>query len=105
MKLLHSYTEVVTGEIGRKMNFTCKNYKKNNIFRSSPGDGRIDWNSGVSVRTSVRPYCTSTKSFSNFDLIWCVHRPRPDMRQYDLDPIQGQSQGHGACEVAKIALF
>jgi len=29
---------------------------------------------------SVRPYVlTSTKTFSNFDLIWCVGRPRPDM--------------------------
>jgi len=33
-------------------------------------------NSGVSVHVH-----TSTKSFfSNFDLIWCVGRPRPDMR-------------------------
>jgi len=24
---------------------------------------------------------------------------------YDCDPIQGQGQGHGASEVAKIALF
>jgi len=29
----------------------------------------------VSVRLSVRP-----DSFSHFDLIWCVGRPRPDMR-------------------------
>ena len=36
------------------------------------GDGLVDWNSGVSVRTS-------TKSFSNFHLIWCVGRPRPHM--------------------------
>jgi len=50
---------------------------------------------------SVRP---STKSLSDFALIWCVGRPQPDMRsahQYDLDPIQGQ--GHGASEVLKIA--
>jgi len=33
----------------------------------------VDWNSGVSV-------CTSTKSFYNFDLIWCVGRPRPNVR-------------------------
>ena len=37
------------------------------------------------VRTSVRPYVrpsvrTSTKSFSDFHLIWCVGRPRPHMR-------------------------
>jgi len=45
----------------------------------SPGDDLIDWNLGVSShRTSIR---TSTKSFfSDFDLIWCVGRPRPDMR-------------------------
>jgi len=30
---------------------------------------------------SIVPYVrTSTKSFSNFDLIWCVGRPQPDMR-------------------------
>ena len=47
------------------------------IFRSSPGDDDlIDWNSGVSVHPSIR---TSTKSFSDFDLIWCVGRRRPDM--------------------------
>jgi len=44
----------------------------------SPGDDLIDWNLGVSShRTSIR---TSTKSFfSDFDLIWCVGRPLPDM--------------------------
>ena len=26
------------------------------IFRSSPGDDLVDWNSGVSVRPSIRPY-------------------------------------------------
>jgi len=36
------------------------------------GDDLVDWNSGVSVRPSVR---TSTKSFSDFHLIWCVGRP------------------------------
>jgi len=40
-------------------------------------DDLVDWNSGVSVRPSVR---TSTKRFSNFHLIWCVCRPRPYMR-------------------------
>ena len=30
---------------------------------------------------SIHPYiCTSTKSFSDFHLLWCVGRPRPDMR-------------------------
>jgi len=47
-------------------------YANHPIFWSSPG--LIDLlNSGVSVHTS-------TKSFSDFDLIfWCVGRPRPDM--------------------------
>jgi len=27
------------------------------------------------------------------------------VHQYDLDPIQGQDQGHGASEFPKIALF
>jgi len=51
-------------------------------FRSSPGDNLIDWKLRVSVCPSVRPYVrTSTKSFfSDFDLIWCVGRPRPHMR-------------------------
>jgi len=57
------------------------------ITRSSPGDDLVDWNSGVSdrpsaVRTSVRSP-TSVRPqevFSDFDLIWCVDRPRPDMR-------------------------
>jgi len=40
------------------------------IFRSSPGSDLVDWKSGVSVQTS-------TKSFYDFDLIWCVGRPRP----------------------------
>jgi len=39
------------------------------------GDDLVDWNSGVSVRPSVRP-----QSFSDFHLIWCVGRPRPHMR-------------------------
>jgi len=43
------------------------------IFRSSPTDDLVDWNSGVSVRTS-------TKSFSDFHLIWYVGRPRLHMR-------------------------
>ena len=37
------------------------------------GDDLVDWNSGMSVRTS-------TKSFSDFHLIWCVGRSRPHMR-------------------------
>ena len=47
------------------------------------GDDLVDWNSGVSVRpsvrTSVRPY-VHKKFFSDFHLIWCVDRPRPHMR-------------------------
>jgi len=46
------------------------------IFRSSPGDDLVDWNSGTSVRLYIH---TSTKSFSDFHLIWCVGRPRPHM--------------------------
>jgi len=34
------------------------------------------WNSGVSVHPSV----PSSTCFSDFDLIWCVGRPRPHMR-------------------------
>jgi len=51
------------------------------------------------VLTSVRPQ----KLFSYFDIIWCVGRPRPGMRthQYDLDPIQGQGQGHGASHLSR----
>ena len=41
--------------------------------RSLPGDDLIDWNSGVSGHPYVH------KKFSNFDLIWCVGRPRSDM--------------------------
>ena len=45
------------------------------------GDDLVDWNSGVSVRPYVRTSVrTSTKSFSDFHLIWCVDRPRSHMR-------------------------
>ena len=43
----------------------------------------LDWNSGVSVRPPyVHPYIHPYihKVFSDFHLIWCVGRPRPDMR-------------------------
>jgi len=54
-----------------------------------------------SVGTSVRP---STKSLSDFNEIWYVHRGRWVMHDgMPYDPIQGQ--GHGASEVPKIALF
>ena len=43
------------------------------IFRSSPGPTRLELRC-PSVCTSI---CTST---SDFHLIWCVGRPRPDMR-------------------------
>jgi len=75
----------------------------NLIFRSS--QGLIDLlKSGESVCPYVRP-SVRPQSFSNFDVIWCVARPRPDMciNQYDLDPIHGQ--GQGASEVPKIAVF
>jgi len=43
------------------------------IFRSSLGDDLIDLvKSGVSVHTSVRPSMHPQKSFSDFDVIWCV---------------------------------
>jgi len=45
----------------------------NLIIRSSPGDDLVDWNSGVSIRPSV---CPQKVFFSDFDLIWCVGRPR-----------------------------
>jgi len=48
------------------------------IFRSSPGDDLVGWNSGVSVRPSVRPYVY--KKFCDFHLISCLGRPRPDVR-------------------------
>ena len=42
----------------------------------------LDWNSGMSVRPPyvypyIHPYIH--KVFSDFHLIWCVGRPRPDM--------------------------
>ena len=46
------------------------------FIRSSPSD-LINWNLGLSICPSIRP---STESFSDFDLIWCVGRPRLDMR-------------------------
>jgi len=48
----------------------------------------------LSVRLSV--YTSnglSTKSFSDFDLIWCVGTGYA--HQCDFDPIQGQGQGQG----------
>jgi len=47
------------------------------VFRSSPSDDVIDWNSGLSVHPSV--HISIHKKFSDFNLIWCVGRPRPDM--------------------------
>ena len=41
------------------------------IFRSLLGNDVVDWNSGLLY---------VHKSFSDFDLIWCVDRPQPDMR-------------------------
>jgi len=49
-------------------------HSSQSFFRSSLGDDLIDWNSGVSVCLYVH------KKFSDFDLIWCVGRPLPDMR-------------------------
>ena len=60
------------------------------FFRSSQGNGLIDWNSGVSVRMYIiRPSICPLKVFLDFDLIWCVVDldhicapvwPRPDPR-------------------------
>ena len=50
-----------------------QNLRYISIFRSSPGDDLVDWNSGVSVHPYVH------KKFSDFDLIWCVGRSQPDM--------------------------
>jgi len=56
-------------------------------IESLPTDDLIDWNSCLSVHRQKR--------FSNFDLIWYVGRPRPDVRtSMNCDPIQGQDQGH-----------
>jgi len=55
------------------------------VFRSSPGRCPSTLTEVGCVRPSVRP-CTYVlpsvhkKSFSDFDLIWCVTRPRPRMR-------------------------
>jgi len=70
------------------------------IFRSSPGDNLVDWNSGVSFYPYVRLYIrTSTKSFPDFDLIWYVGRPRPRMHtsvtSTDLRP---RSRSFRSCE-------
>jgi len=46
------------------------------IFRSSPTDDLVDWNL---VCSSVRIRAQKVY-FSDFDLIWCVGRPRPHMR-------------------------
>ena len=45
------------------------------FIRSPPTDDLVHWNSGVSVRPSVRP-----QFFSDFHLIWCVGTSRPHMR-------------------------
>ena len=54
------------------------------------------------VRPSVLP---SIKSFYDFDLIWRVDKPRPDICTSMTDPTQGQDQDHSATGVPKIALF
>jgi len=73
------------------------------IFRSSPGDDLIDLlKSGVSVHPYVR---MSTKSFSDFGLIWYVDRPRPDMHT-SMTSTQSQVKvkGHKDSEVQKLHL-
>jgi len=46
------------------------------IFRSSPRQCPVRSTIGSRVRPSVYVH----KSFSDFDLIWCVDSPRPHMR-------------------------
>jgi len=61
----------------------------------------IKWVSNVCLY--VRPY---TKTFVDFNEIWCVGRGRwvmHDGMQYD--PIQGQSQGHKPLKVGNSAIF
>jgi len=80
------------------------------IIRSTPLSRPNNIRGGnvrLSVDTSVRPSVhLSTKSLSDFNEIWCVHRGQRVMHDgMPYDPIQGQGQGHGASEVPKIALF
>jgi len=57
----------------------------------------------MSVRTSVR---SSTKSFFDFNEIWCVGRGRRVMHDgMQYDPIQGQGQGHKPLKVGNSAIF
>jgi len=53
-------------------NLLCKRLHLNYYFRFQLWPNRLR-----SVHPYVRP---STESFSDFDLIWCVGRSRPDMR-------------------------
>jgi len=63
--------------------------------------GNVRPSVGTPERPSVRP---STKSLSDFNETWCVHKGRSMMDDgMPYDPIEGQ--GHGASEVPKIALF
>jgi len=61
----------------------------------------------LSVRTSIYPSVRrSTKSLSDINEISYVHTDRWVMHDgMPYDPTQGQGQGHGICEVPKIALF
>jgi len=72
---------------------TCK--RTCSFFRSSPRR----WPSRLElrcVRTSVR---TSTKSFSDLHLIWCVGRHRPDMRINVTSPnLRSRSRSFRSCE-------
>jgi len=77
------------------------------IFRSTrPNNirgGNVRPSVSTSVRPSVRPF---TKSLSDFNEIWCLHKGRWVMHEgMPYDPIQSQGQGHGVFEVPKIALF
>jgi len=57
----------------------------------------------LNLEATLRLVCPE-KSFSDFNEIWYVHTGWSVMHDgMPYDPIQGQ--GHGVCEVPKIALF
>jgi len=69
---------------------------------------RVDLTKLVSnVRSYVRPYVRpSTKSFFDFNEIWCVGRGLPLMHDgMQYDPIQGQGQGHEPLTVGNSTIF
>jgi len=53
------------------------------------------------IRTSVR---LSTKSFFDFNQIWCVGRGRVRHDGMQYDPIHGQRQGHEPFKVVNLVI-